>query len=198
VKFNIIVGNLPYQLVDGGGTGDSAKSIYHLFVRQSKKMKPKHLSLIIPSRWMKGGKGLTNFRLDMMNDEHIKTIYDFQDAKEIFPGIHLDGGACYFYWDKNYQGETQYYYKDLEGTIIESIRPLRSNLTNTVIRDQRQIPIIEKSIDSVESYKLFFSKAYTTTSTIPPTIITGMPGTICTETFLKIGDFESDLHVKNC
>ena len=144
MKFDVIIGNPPYQLNDGGGTGDSAKPIYQLFVTQAKKMKPRFLSLIIPSRWMKGGKGLNSFRNEMMHDTHIKNLIDYADAKQCFSGITLDGGVCYFLWDSLYNGKVNYTYIALDGYIDNSVRLLNNPITDTIIRDSRQISIIEK------------------------------------------------------
>ena len=94
MKFDVIIGNPPYQMSDGGGTGDSSKPLYHLFIENAIKLNPRYLTMIIPSRWMKGGKGLNEFRQKMMNDTRIKVIYDFEDAKECFSGLHIDGGVC--------------------------------------------------------------------------------------------------------
>ena len=144
MRFDVIIGNPPYQLSDGGGTDDSAKSIYHLFIQQALKLDPSYLCMIIPSRWMKGGKGLTTFRMQMMNDIHIKRVVDFENAQECFVGLHIDGGVCYFLRDKFYNGKTKYtlYTKDKE--IIVSDRYLSTTLSDTIIRDYRQISIIEK------------------------------------------------------
>jgi site-specific DNA-methyltransferase (adenine-specific) len=144
MRFDVIVGNPPYQLNDGGGTGDSAKPIYNKFIEQAKKLNPRFISMIIPSRWMKGGKGLNTFRHDMINDRRLKIIYDFENAKECFPGINLDGGVCYFLWEKTYNGELDFYYKPKEGVQSHSKRHLKTNISETVIRDFRQIKIIEK------------------------------------------------------
>ena len=144
MKFDVIIGNPPYQMNDGGGTGDSAKPIYNLFVEQAKKLNPTFLSMIIPSRWMKGGKGLEKFRESMIADTRLKYIYDFENAKECFKDINLDGGVCYFLWDKNYEGKTKYIFKPHEGKEIESKRYLKSDFTDNIIRDPRQISIIEK------------------------------------------------------
>ena len=270
MKFDVIIGNPPYQLSDGGGTGDSAKPIYQLFINQAKKLNPKYLSMIVPSRWMKGGKGLDSFRKEMAEDTRMKFIYDFEDAKECFPGIHIDGGVNYFLWDKSYDGKCEYHYKSLKGEENSSVRYLKNNVSDTVIRDYNQITIIEKAAslkeekfskicsarnpfgyfsdlfnnpekypeanltlkedknkykvygvkgkkggakrvigyvdknsvekanDDVNKYKLYFSKAYMTTSTVPPEIIIGEPGTVCTETFLQIGTFETKEQAMNC
>lgn len=99
----IIVGNPPYQSMDTNGT--SSVPIYQLFVEEALKLNPKYLSLIIPSRWFAGGRGLEDFRKKMMNDKHIRSITHFSDAKQIFPDVAISGGVNYFLWDRDYQGE---------------------------------------------------------------------------------------------
>ena len=270
MKFDVIIGNPPYQMEDGGGTGDSAKPIYHLFIQQASKLSPNYLCMIIPSRWMKGGKGLSSFRAQMMKDTRIRFLYDFEDAKECFPGVHIDGGICYFLWNANYNGPAKMVYKPINDIQLESTRFLDTGLSDTVIRDPRQISIIRKVSESnhkkfsdivaarnpygfnadlfntpenypsitvstkpfdnsvrvfgvkgikggakrvtgyikaidvckrrehINKYKLFFSKAYMTTSTVPPEIIQGYPFDVCTETFLLIGEFNNEVQMKNC
>lgn len=104
MKFDYIIGNPPYQ-EDDGGNGKSAKPVYNEFVEAAKSLDPDVLSMIIPSRWFTGGKGLDSFREEMLNDEHISRIVDFENWKDVFPGLGgLSGGACFFVRDKSHEG----------------------------------------------------------------------------------------------
>ena len=103
MQFDVIIGNPPYQMTGGAG-GSSDSSIYHLFVEQATNVQPRYVCMVIPSRWMAGGRGLDEFRSQMLNGSHLRSLTDFQDSGEAFPGVQIKGGICYFLWDAEHKG----------------------------------------------------------------------------------------------
>lgn len=140
MKFDVVISNPPYQLSDGGN-GKSAKPIYQFFVNSAKKLKPRYLTMIIPSRWFSGGKGLDDFRSSMLSDRHIKKLVDYENFKDVFPGVDLAGGACYFLWDKEYDGmcEVTNYSKE---SAFSALRYLDEN--DVFIRQNLAVEIVKK------------------------------------------------------
>lgn len=266
MKFDVIIGNPPYQLSDGGN-GASAKPIYHLFVEQAKKLKPRYLSMIIPSRWMTGGKGLDDFRKTMIHDKQISVLHDFINASDLFSGVEIKGGVCYFLWEKNENKKCDVY-THINDTTLVSKRYLAENNEDIFIRDHRMIDIKNKiasfgektfseivsaakyyglrndffkntakyglpkvsdkpiadgySIlglenmkrvykyipkdyplpkkDGLELYKVFISESYGNgqMGDTPPSPVVAPPSVLCTETFLQVGPFSSEIEAKNC
>ena len=147
MKFDVIVGNPPYQLSDGG-FGKSAAPLYHKFVEQAKKLAPQYLIMIIPSRWFAGGKGLDDFRKGMLNDKRIRKIVDFENANDVFPGVDIAGGICYFLWEKDHQGECEII-NVVNNVETQSNRPL--NEFPTLIRNSNAVPIIRKVLSLNET-----------------------------------------------
>ncbi len=143
MKFDVIISNPPYQMNDGGN-GASAKPIYHLFVEQAKKLRPRYLSMIIPSRWFSGGKGLDRFRNTMLHDRSLTTIHDFVDASDCFAGVEIKGGVCYFLWDRDNKGNCKIIRHECGQIVSTSFRPLLERNTDIFIRYSEAIPIINK------------------------------------------------------
>lgn len=164
MKFDVIISNPPYQLSDGG-FGRSASPIYHKFVQQAKKLNPRFLTMIIPSRWFGGGKGLDEFRGEMLNDDRIRKIVDFEDSSDIFPGVSVAGGICYFLWERDYKGPCEIV--NMHGD-VEAVSERRLNEFNIFIRHGQAVPIIRKVLsrnerrmnEQVSAYKPFGLRTY--------------------------------------
>ena len=140
MKFDVICSNPPYQLSDAGN-GKSAKPIYQLFVDAAKRLNPRYMTMIIPSRWFAGGKGLDDFRSSMLKDRRIRKLVDYENFKDVFPGVDLAGGACYFLWDRDHEGDCAVtnFHKDSSLTVV---RPLDEY--DTFIRQNMAVEIVKK------------------------------------------------------
>jgi len=147
MKFDVIVGNPPYQLSDGGNSR-SAGPIYHKFVQQAKKLNPKYLTMILPARWYAGGKGLDDFRAEMLADKRIRKIVDFENSNDVFPGVDVAGGICYFLWDRDNKGLCELV-NLIDGKQVKSEREL--NEFPILIRHSQAIPIIRKVLAKGEN-----------------------------------------------
>lgn len=143
MKFDVIVGNPPYQLSDGGAQS-SATPIYHKFVEQAIKLNPRYLTMIIPARWYSGGKGLDEFRSKMLNDTRICEIHDFPETSDVFPGLNIRGGVCYFLWDKEYSGDCKVINYKQGSSDLPVLRPLLEKDSSIFIRYNEAISILRK------------------------------------------------------
>jgi len=141
MQFDIVIGNPPYQLNDGGGTGSSALPIYQKFVEQAQGLDPRFLIMVIPAKWYSGGKGLDSFRKKMLADRRIRYVADFPDSRDAFNGVDVAGGVCYFLWNRDHPGDAR-----VETFIgrenYDAIREMDE--FETFVRDSRAVKIIHK------------------------------------------------------
>ncbi len=145
MQFDVIVGNPPYQL-DTGGSGRQATPIYNRFVEQAKKLEPRYLSMVIPARWFSGGMGLDEFRESMLGDDRLRSIDDYLNASDVFPGVGLKGGVCYFLWDRDNPGPCRVttHFKDEAPSTVT--RPLLEPGADIFIRFNEGLSILKKVI----------------------------------------------------
>ncbi len=146
MKFDVIIGNPPYQLGSDGGTRDIP--IYNKFIEQAKKLEPRFLVMIVPSRWMAGGLGLSEFRRTMLADRRLRKLVDFERMDQAFPGVDFEGGVCYFLWERDNEG-------DCAVTTIggeETIGPFERVLSeyDVFVRDIRGLKILKKVLNIKE------------------------------------------------
>jgi site-specific DNA-methyltransferase (adenine-specific) len=147
MQFDVIIGNPPYQL-DDGGHGASASPIYHKFVEQAKALEPRYLVMVIPSRWFGGGKGLGEFRATMLGDERIRKLVDYENARDAFPGIDLAGGVCYFLWERGSKGLCEV--TNIAGEMLPVVSERRLDEFPTFVRHSAAVPIIRKVLKKNE------------------------------------------------
>jgi site-specific DNA-methyltransferase (adenine-specific) len=144
MQFDVIIGNPPYQMKGGAG-GSSDSSIYHLFVEQAKRLEPKYLSMVIPSRWLAGGRGMDEFRQVMLSSHQLIRLVDYPVSKEVFPNVEVKGGICYFLWSSTYNGKCEVaVIRGEEAT--SSLRQLDEY--DVFVRDSRAVDILKKVIGS--------------------------------------------------
>lgn len=141
MQFDVIIGNPPYQLNDGGGDGSSARPLYHQFIEQALQLEPRFLSMVVPSKWFSGGKGLDEFRAKMLSDQRIRHLVDYPNSRDAFNGVDVAGGVMYFLWDRDNHGtclvETR-----ANGESIVAERSLNEH--EVFVRDNRVLRIIKK------------------------------------------------------
>lgn len=256
MKFDVIIGNPPYQLNVGKEQDSYAIPIYDKFIEKSKQLKPLYLCMIVPSRWFAGGRGLDDFRDRMLSDKHIKELHDFPNANECFPGVDIKGGVCYFLWENLYTGDCLICTHN-DGQISSALkRPLKENGCSTLIRFNEAIPIlrkvqrlkedsfsslvssqtpfgiissfkdykqepfensikiyiakgiaytnfnnISKNKELLKSYKIYITKSYGAGDGFPHQILNkpfvGEYYSCCTQTYLVIGRFKSEIETQN-
>ena len=144
MQFDVIIGNPPYQMSDGGAQA-SAMPIYHKFIQQSIKIKPRYLVMIVPSRWMTGGRGLDSFRNEMLHDNRLAVVHDFKDASICFSGVEIKGGVNYFLWDRDKKSDMCMVINDYgDDGVVECQRPLIEKDSDVFIRNNKLITIFRK------------------------------------------------------
>jgi hypothetical protein len=137
MEFDAVVGNPPYNVMDGGGKGYSSRPIYHLFINQAISLNPKYISMVTPSRWFSGGKGLDEFRKQMLQDKRLMKIVDYTDNEFLFKGVSVVGGVNYFLWDRDYYGKCE-------------VTSIRGEDKNTLKRDLSEHEILIRNNYSVK------------------------------------------------
>ncbi len=143
-NFDVIIGNPPYQLSDGSGLGSGAIPIYDKFIEQSIKLSPRYLTMIIPARWYSGGRGLDKFRENMLHDDRIRAIHDFPNSSDCFNGVQIEGGVCFFLWDRDNPGLCKVSTHIGSDPVISDERPLLEEGVDTFIRSSVQVSILKK------------------------------------------------------
>ena len=158
MKFDAIVGNPPYQELDGGNNA-SAMPVYQHFVNAARLIKPIYISMIMPSRWCVSGRGLDAFRESMLTDIHFSKMFDFRNGGDCFPGIRIGGGVCYILWDSKYE-DGKIEIANMPRNKSSQLRPKKEFGLDFLIRDNIVRSIIYKvfAFDEPKMSSLSFSQ----------------------------------------
>lgn len=143
MQFDVIIGNPPYQMPGGGG-GTNDSPIYDVFVYQAMKLEPRFLTMVIPSRWMAGGRGLSDFRAEFLQDKRVRKLVDFENAKDVFPTVGIGGGICYFLWDRERPGTCDCTFHRNGMTVGPDARVLDE--FDVFVRDERAADVLRKVV----------------------------------------------------
>lgn len=154
MHFDVVIGNPPYQLGDSGGesVGSFAMPIYQKFVQAAKALEPRYLTMVTPSRWFAGGRGLDEYRAEMLSDHRLKVLVDFQDSRDVFPGVDISGGVSYFLWSSAYDGPCEVASADATGVQAPVARYLDEY--DILVRNNRAVTILHKVEDDSRSANL--------------------------------------------
>ena len=144
MKFDVICSNPPYQLGDGSGLGAGAIPIYQKFVEQAIKLNPRYITMIIPARWYGGGRGLDDFRANMISDKRIRILHDYVNAEDCFTGVEIKGGICYFLWDRDHAGKCSVVTHTGNKEIMQEERFLREENSDVFIRYAEGVSVYHK------------------------------------------------------
>ncbi|MHA7862135.1 Eco57I restriction-modification methylase domain-containing protein [Tessaracoccus sp. Y36] len=142
MQFDVIIGNPPYQLSDGG-YGTSAAPIYQMFVEKALALDPRFAVFVTPSRWFAGGKGLDDYRQRMLSDHRMRNIVDYPKLYEAFPGVKIRGGVSYFLWDRDHDGPCTIQTM-LDGAPVGHAVARYLDEYDVLIRRNEAVPILEK------------------------------------------------------
>ena len=145
MQFDVVIGNPPYQLGQSGGeaVGGFAMPIYQKFVQAAKGLDPRFLVMVTPSRWFAGGRGLDEYRSEMLADKRVRKLIDFPDASEAFPGTQIKGGVSYFLWDSSWSGPCEV--TTMSGGEASSPPVVRHlDAYDILVRRNEAVPILQK------------------------------------------------------
>lgn len=144
MQFDVIIGNPPYQLGQSGGdaVGNFAMPIYHRFVQAAKGMDPRYLVMITPSRWFAGGRGLNEFREEMLADRRMRSLVDYPDSRDVFAGVDIAGGTSYFLWDSAWDGPCEV--TTVQGELTGPTLSRNLDEFDIFVRSNQAIPILER------------------------------------------------------
>ncbi|MFZ1239715.1 MAG: Eco57I restriction-modification methylase domain-containing protein, partial [Anaerolineae bacterium] len=100
--------------------------------------------------------GLDEFRELMLADSRLRSIDDFLSASDVFPGVGLKGGVCYFLWDRDNPGQCRVTTHFKDWPVSTTSRPLQEEGVDVFIRFNEGLSILKKvvAVESGETHSL--------------------------------------------
>jgi site-specific DNA-methyltransferase (adenine-specific) len=152
MQFDVIIGNPPYQLGQSGGEaiGSFAMPIYQQFVEAAKKLDPRYLTMVTPSRWFAGGRGLEEFRQEMLADKRLRCLVDYPDSREVFAGVDIAGGISYFLWDSSWKGKCNV--TTISGGVAGKTLSRYLDDYDILVRYNEAVPLLQRLLGSSDGH----------------------------------------------
>lgn len=160
MKFDVVIGNPPYQDSNGGGgNSDGGKAIYQLFINKALDFTSEFVCMITKNTWYRtrdtgGNKGFNELKKQLLDDGMIVKVVDFPKYGEVFADVGC--AVSYFLADKNKKDKNYEFISVIDGKVDSQFKA--KTLTKDLIRGEKLTSIAIKSTSPQNMSRYTISK----------------------------------------